>query len=93
LPTPTIMTAGIIEDVRKAVSMDLKGAGNNLYIIGETDNELGGSEYIARVYPEQSGKVVPRVYPDKFKAKMEIILSAMDQNIISSCHDIGRRGA
>jgi phosphoribosylformylglycinamidine synthase len=93
LPTPTIMTVGLIDDVRKAVSMDLKGAGNALYIIGETDSELGGSEYFARVYPEQApGKVVPRVYPDKFKAKMEFLFSAMDQNFILSCHDIAEGG-
>ena len=91
LPTPTIMTLGIIEDVRNSVSADVKGAGNNIYLIGETFNELGGSEYFKQVHNEW-GKTVPRVHPEKTKAKMGALQKAMGEKRIASCHDIAEGG-
>ena len=43
--TLLISAMGVMEDVNKAISMDFKEAGNLIYIIGTTENELGGSEY------------------------------------------------
>ncbi len=44
-PTLLITAIGVIPNIQSTVSMDLKAPGNALYIIGETYNELGGSEY------------------------------------------------
>ncbi len=90
-PTPTVLCCGLIDDVEKAVSMDVKGAGNELYLIGETNLELGGSEYMKEVHNKE-GKVVPRVKPDKFKKKADALLKAMDEGVIESCHDCSEGG-
>ena len=91
LPTPTIMTMGIIDDVRKSVSADVKGADNFLYLVGETYNELGGSEYFKQVH-NSWGKVVPRVNPKKTKAKMNALLQASSLKLLASCHDLSEGG-
>ncbi len=44
-PTLLITAIGVIPNIESTTSMDLKAPGNLLYIIGETFNELGGSEY------------------------------------------------
>ena len=44
-PTAVIACAGRIMDYEKAVKMQLKGAGNLIYLLGARKNELGGSEY------------------------------------------------
>ena len=44
-PTLLITAVGVIPNIQSTISMDLKAPGNLLYIIGETFNELGGSEY------------------------------------------------
>ena len=85
------MSIGLIEDVRKTVTMDLKSSGNILYLIGETFTEFGGSEYLNRVF-KIKGKRVPRVYPEKFKRKSDKILMAMDKGWIRSCHDLSEGG-
>ena len=90
-PTPTIMTLGIIEDVRNSVSADIKGAENNLYLIGETFNELGGSEYFKQVHNEW-GKTVPRVHPAKTKAKISALHQASSFKLLASCHDVAEGG-
>jgi phosphoribosylformylglycinamidine synthase len=91
LPTPTIMSIGVIEDVRKAITMDVKSSGDLLYLIGETFIEFGGSEYLNRVHNLQ-GKRVPRVYPEKFKRKSDSLLKAMNKGLIKSCHDLSEGG-
>lgn len=89
-PTPVLLGIGIVEDVRKAVSSDLKKEGNLLYIIGETRQELGGSEYY-RILGLEGGKV-PRVYPGETKNSMNALLKAMDEGLVMSCHDISTGG-
>jgi len=42
-PTLLISALGIVPDVARAVTMDLKEAGNALYVVGETRHELGES--------------------------------------------------
>ena len=42
-PTLLISAIGVIEDVSRAVTMDLKEVGDLLYLAGETRPELGGS--------------------------------------------------
>ncbi|MDY6985628.1 MAG: phosphoribosylformylglycinamidine synthase subunit PurL [Candidatus Thermoplasmatota archaeon] len=90
LPTPVLMGIGIIDDVRKAVSMDVKSDGNSLYLIGETDNELGGSQY-ARLL-NLNGGMVPKVDGEGFMKKARSLLKAMDLAIIASCHDVSDGG-
>ena len=91
LPTPTIMALGLIDDVRKSVSADVKGADNFLYLIGETYNELGGSEYFKQVH-NSWGKAVPRVNPKKTKAKMRALNEAAKNSLLESCHDLAEGG-
>ena len=44
-PTLLISSIAIVPDVRKTATMDLKAAGDALYLVGETRAELGGSLY------------------------------------------------
>ncbi|MBI5253863.1 MAG: phosphoribosylformylglycinamidine synthase subunit PurL, partial [Euryarchaeota archaeon] len=89
-PTLLISALGIIPDVRKAVSMDLKKAGSLIYIIGETRNELGGSHY----YKIHSyvGRSVPRVAAEKAKKNMNVLTKAIDLQLVKSCHDLSEGG-
>ncbi len=56
-PTLLISSIGVHPDVAKAVSMDAKIAGDLVYVVGETLEELGGSEYFA--YLGSPGNTVP----------------------------------
>jgi phosphoribosylformylglycinamidine synthase II len=89
-PTPVLMGIGIVKDVRKVVSVDLKAEGNLLYLLGETEREMGGSEYYRTL--GLKGGTVPRVYPEKTREKMNSLLKAMDKDFVKSCHDISTGG-
>ena len=45
-PTLLVSSLSVIDDVTKSVSIDPKLTGDLIYIIGETKNEMGGSEYL-----------------------------------------------
>jgi len=46
-PTLLFSVIGRIEDIRRAVTMDVKRPGDIVYLLGKTGDELGGSEYFA----------------------------------------------
>ena len=89
-PTPSILGIGICEDVRTCVTVDLKGAGNPLYLIGETRAELGGSEYF-RLRGSDAGSV-PRTDPAVLQTSMNALREAMNAGLIASCHDVAEGG-
>jgi len=89
-PTLLITAVGIIPDVRKAVSIDLKQSGNPVYIAGQTLPELGGSEY----YKLKGfvGKSVPKVRAEMAKRTMNALVKAIDLGYVRACHDLSEGG-
>jgi len=89
-PTLLITAVGIIPDVRKAISMDLKQLGNPVYLVGQTLSEFGGSEY----YKLKGfiGKTVPRVNLKEAKKTMDLIVEVIDASYVRACHDLSEGG-
>ena len=89
-PTLLISAVAVIEDVNKVVSMDCKQAGDLLYIVGTTRNELGGSHYYG--LHGYIGNNVPRVNPQKGKELMNALSAAMEKGLVKACHDCSEGG-
>ena len=89
-PTLLITAVGVIPSIQSTVSLDLKAPGNLLYIIGETFNELGGSEY----YKLKGflGASVPKVKTGKAKRTFRAVTQAIDEGMVKSCHDLSEGG-
>lgn len=91
IPSSLLITAmGQMPSVNLAVTMDLKAPGNILYLIGKTNEELGGS-HLALVKSLNGGQV-PQVdlelAPQIFKA----IYRANQSQLVRSCHDLSEGG-
>ncbi len=89
-PTLLITAVGIVPDIAKTVSVDLKEAGNLLYIVGETYSELGGSEYYK--LKGYLGKSVPKLHASKARKTYYNLTKAMGEGIVKSCHDLSEGG-
>ncbi|MEM1508011.1 MAG: phosphoribosylformylglycinamidine synthase subunit PurL [Candidatus Bathyarchaeia archaeon] len=89
-PTLLITAVGIIPDVRRIVSMDLKEPGDLLYIVGRTYAELGGSEYYRLL--GFLGKTVPKVRLREAERNMKAIIRAIDGGYVRACHDLSEGG-
>jgi len=89
-PTLLITAIGIIPDIRKTVSADVKSPRNLIYLIGQTHNELGGSEYYRlRGF---TGKSVPKVRAAQAKRTINSLVKAVDSGYVKSCHDLSEGG-
>ncbi|MBI2471366.1 MAG: phosphoribosylformylglycinamidine synthase subunit PurL [Planctomycetes bacterium] len=89
-PTLLISAISVMEDIRNAVSMDVKEPGNLVYIIGLTRPELGGSHY--NHIHGYKGNNVPKVDTTLGKKVMNVLSQATKQKIIRSCHDCSEGG-
>ena len=90
LPTPTILACGIVRDIRKCVTSDLKNEGGTIALIGTTRPEMGASEYY-RATKSYSSRV-PDVDVGTLRAGMDVVIGGIDRSAIISCHDISDGG-
>ena len=68
-----------------------KFAGDLVYVLGETANELGASEYY-EIF-DKTGLNVPHVDFDKFKDMYKISFKqAIEKELVASCHAVARGG-
>ncbi len=89
-PTLLFSVIGRIADVRRAVTMDAKRAGDIVYVLGETKNELGGSEWYA--LHGQVGDNCPRVDGAAAKRLYAALHRAITAGLVASCHDCSDGG-
>jgi phosphoribosylformylglycinamidine synthase len=90
-PTLLFSVAAKIADVRKSVTMDLKSAGNVLYILGTTYRHLGASEY--SLMKGLSNNSVPTVVRPAVTAKLYGLLhKAITNGFIRAAHDLSDGG-
>jgi phosphoribosylformylglycinamidine synthase len=89
-PTLFVSALALVPDVARAVTMDLKTAGNPVYLVGCTHAELGGSHYFAQRGLE--GGRVPR--PDLALAPrtLRALHHAIRAGCVRACHDLSEGG-
>ena len=91
IPSTLLISAmGIVDDVNKCVTMDAKKAGNVLFAVGLTRNELGGSHYYK--VNGQLGANVPVTDIKVAKETAKRIHQAIEKGLIRSCHDCSEGG-
>lgn len=89
-PTPVLMATGIVEDLRRAVSSDLKGVGDALYLVGPSRPELGGSLWARQ--RGAMGLALPRPEPARLRRHGEALHRAQRAGLIRAAHDISEGG-
>lgn len=85
-----ISAISVMPDVTKAVSMDVKGSGNLIYIVGLTRPELGGSHYY--FIHGYIGNIVPKVDARLGRRIMASLSKAIALGLVRACHDCSEGG-
>ena len=88
--TLLISAMGQVHDVRTCVTMDMKAAGNDLYLVGDTRDELGGSHY--HLVTDQVGGAVPRVDLAQAPKIFAAVHAAITKGLVRACHDLSEGG-
>lgn len=103
-PSLLISAIGMIPDVNKAVTVDLKNAGNSIYCIGEFRPELSASvaaQILDSRFPKSIASIEKKVdfspgsgpLPSKNAPKtFRSLYHAMQKELVAACHDISDGG-
>ena len=86
LETLQFSATSIVSDITRCVTLDPKAAGDRVYVLGITWNELGGSEYYDHL--GYVGLNVPQVSPDAFLPLYRLLSQAIMNRWVASCHAV-----
>jgi phosphoribosylformylglycinamidine synthase len=90
-PTPTIGIVGLVEDLKHITTSYFKDEGDVIYLLGEDNEEIGGSEYLKIIHNKIAGDC-PQINLDKEKRLQETLLNLIRKGLIKSAHDISEGG-
>jgi phosphoribosylformylglycinamidine synthase len=90
-PTPVVGMVGVLDDYTAHVPAGLRDAGDFVLLIGETHNDLGGSEYMKVIHQEVAGRP-PVLDLGRERAAHDFILEAHEAGLLRSAHDVAEGG-
>lgn len=90
-PTPVIGMVGLIDRPESITTQWFKDKGDIIVLLGETREEIGGSEYLWVIHQMERG-IPPYLDMDKEAGLNRSLLDAINVGIIKSAHDISEGG-
>jgi phosphoribosylformylglycinamidine synthase len=90
-PSPVVGMVGLIDDVERRVQAGFREPGDTVVLLGETRDELGGSEYQRTVLGQIAGSP-PRLDLDAERRAHQVVLAAAEEGLLKSAHDLSDGG-
>src|SRR5207302_4684322 len=91
LPTPVLGVVGLIEDADKVVRRAFRADGDVVVLLGETRDELGGSEYLKMIHGIIAG-VPPALDLEREAALHRVLIEGAASGVIRSAQDASEGG-
>ncbi len=85
-PTPVIGMVGLIDDVDTVVRADFQHAGDVIILLGDTYDELGGSEYLYSTYGKVEG-TPPSAHLEGERSLQRVLLALARTRALQSARD------
>jgi phosphoribosylformylglycinamidine synthase len=82
---------GIVESLDHVTRSTFRSAGDAIVLLGEPRDEIGGSEYLARIHGVVAG-LPPRVDLAAERALVDSLLGAIEAGLVASAHDCSDGG-
>jgi len=90
-PTPILGMVGLIEPADRMTTQWFKDVGDHIILLGETKEDLGGTEYLKRIHHREQG-TPPWLDLDREKAVQQCVLSLINMGLVKSAHDCSEGG-
>jgi phosphoribosylformylglycinamidine synthase len=91
LPTPVVAVLGVVDDVTARTTSGFDAPGRTLLLLGETREELSGSEW-AHVAHGHLGGVPPQVDLAAERVLARLLADAAAERLLASAHDLSDGG-
>jgi phosphoribosylformylglycinamidine synthase subunit PurL len=91
LPTPVVGVLGVLDDVARRTPLGFREEGRQLYLLGGTREELGGSEW-AHVVHGHLGGMPPTVDLAAERELADILVNASRDGLVDAAHDLSEGG-
>jgi len=91
LPTPTIGMLGLVDDLDHVLRAEFQGPGDAIVLLGETFDEIGGSEYLSVHYGLERGSP-PRLDLPAERQLHTLLRTAAGESLLRSAHDLSDGG-
>jgi phosphoribosylformylglycinamidine synthase II len=91
LPTPTLGVVGLIEDANAVVRRAFQHAGDPIVVLGESRDDLGGSEYLKVMHGLIRG-VPPALDLQREAALHRVLVTGAARGLLRSAHDCAEGG-
>ena len=90
-PTPTIGMVGVLDRVEDKMTLDFKEAGDRIFLLGVSRNDIGSSEYLHKV---QKVEYSPAPWFDlEEEARLQaLLLGLIRKKLVRSAHDVSEGG-
>ncbi|HET7621239.1 MAG TPA: phosphoribosylformylglycinamidine synthase subunit PurL [Gemmatimonadaceae bacterium] len=90
-PTPVIGMIGLVDSLEHVTRSRFPETEDAIVLLGEPTNELGGSEYLARIHGIVAG-MPPRCNLERERATIDALLEAIAAGVVHSAHDCSEGG-
>ncbi len=90
-PTPSIATVGVNDDENNVLMSNFQAKGNQLYLVGESRSEFGGSLYMKEMCGVVAGKI-PEIDYAKELALWDLVIEANKRHLLESAKDASSGG-
>jgi phosphoribosylformylglycinamidine synthase II len=90
-PTPIVGMVGLLPDITKHVVQGFAAAGDVIVLLGSSDDELGGSEYLYALHGIETGRP-PRLDLEREVRVQNLCRQAIADELLASAHDISDGG-
>lgn len=90
-PTPVVGVLGVIDDVARRVPSGWQDAGDNIYLLGITREELDGSAWAGTIHGHLGG-LPPTVNLAGERALAELLHAGAMESLLASAHDLSDGG-
>jgi phosphoribosylformylglycinamidine synthase len=90
-PTPIIGMVGVLDDIDHATGSQFRTPGDQIVLLGEPTDEIGGSEYLLTIHGEVAG-APPHCDPAREKLLIDALLAAIQAGHVHAAHDVSDGG-
>jgi phosphoribosylformylglycinamidine synthase subunit PurL len=90
-PTPVVGMVGVLESIDNATRSTFHSAGDAILLVGDTLDELGGTEYMATIHGRAAGQPPGCDLEHEMKA-IDALLEAISAGVVTSAHDCSDGG-